>query len=231
MAVPISVRLSVLWWTGGQGTHYKMPARSGNRNLGYHLEKDQTMVLGEQYIPWGGWCHFVVLSPVVLDWPGEWSSNLQSVLEQELLGWDWLLHQWVVQGWREYQENCWTLAHSCCSGKCWVLELIKKLWNVSWDMWAHWNRIQHYSQWAKKEILEKQVNDTIVDLYALGMHAQPRDAMRLLGKPKEQILCLALQVKQQWIELVQVALQCNSQHDHSQYLSEQQIMAKWVIYQ
>jgi len=30
--------------------------------------------------------------------------------------------------------------------------------------------------------------------------------------------------------LVQVALQQKTQHDHGQYLSEQQFMAEWVIY-
>jgi len=150
---------------------------------------------------------------------------LHSVLDQELLGWDWLLDGWVVQSWTEYQEHCWALVWSHCSGKCWVAELIKKLWNVSWDMWAHWNGILHNA-----EILEEKVNNTIVDLYALGTQALPRDAMKLMHKSQEHMLWLPLKVKQQWIESVQVAWQQKTQHDYGQYLSEQRFMAKWVIY-
>jgi len=155
---------------------------------------------------------------------------LHSVLDQELLGWDWLLDGWVVQSWTEFQEQCWALVWSHCSGKHWVAELIKKLWNVSWDMWAHQNRILHDSPWAKAEILENMVNNTIVDLYALGTQALPRDAMKLMHKPQEHMLWLPLKVKQQWIESVQVAWQQKTQHDYGQYLSEQWFMAKWVIY-
>jgi len=48
-----------------------MPAGAGNRNLGYDLEEDQTMVLRVQHVPCGGRCHFVVLSPVAWDHPSK----------------------------------------------------------------------------------------------------------------------------------------------------------------
>jgi len=60
-----------------------------------------------------------------------------------------------------------------------------------------------------------------MDLYVLGMQALPRDAMRLKCKPQEQMLHLPLPVKQQWIELVQVALQQKTHHDYGQYLNGQ----------
>ncbi len=75
-------------------------------------------------------------------------------------------------------------------------------------MWAHWNGILHNSPWAKDNILEKQVNDTIVALYVMAS--------------------IASETNVDW--LVQVALQQKTQHDHGQYLSEQQFMAEWVIY-
>jgi len=87
-----------------------------------------------------------------------------------------------------------------------VVELIKKLWNVSWDMWAHQNGILHQSPVARHDILEKQVNDQICALYTGGMQALPRDALGLLCKPKEHILQLPIVTKQQWIELVKTAI-------------------------
>jgi len=39
-----------------------------------------------------------------------------------------------------------------------MLEMLKKLWNVAWDMWVHCNRILHNSPQACDEILESKVN-------------------------------------------------------------------------
>jgi len=69
-----------------------------------------------------------------------------------------------------------------------------------------------------------------VELYVLGTQALPRDALKLMHKPQEHILQLPLKVKQQWIELVQVAWEWKTQHNFGQYLSKQKFMAEWVIY-
>jgi len=72
--------------------------------------------------------------------------------------------------------------------KRWIAELIKKLWNVSWDMWAHCNGILHNSPQANEDILEKPINVTIKDFYKYGILRLPRDAMGLMHKPKEHTL-------------------------------------------
>jgi len=130
----------------------------------------------------------------------------QFVLDQMAIGWERFLDGWLAKSWRLHQEGFWQGARSRRSSKCWVAELIKKLWNVSWDMWAHQNGILHQSPVARQDILEKQVNDQIRAIYEGGMQALPRDAIGLLWKPKEQTLQLPLTTKQQWLESVTNAI-------------------------
>jgi len=129
-----------------------------------------------------------------------------------------------------YQETAWQGVRSRRSSQRWVAELIKKLWSVSWDMWAHHNGILHQSTMARQDILEKHVNDQICDIYDCGSQALPRDAIGFLRKLKDQVLQLPLTTKQQWLESVQIAISRKKRHEYGNYISEQQFMATWVIY-
>jgi len=40
-------------------------------------------------------------------------------------------------------------------------DVIKKLWNITWDMWEHWNGALHLPDIARQNIIEIQVNDQI----------------------------------------------------------------------
>jgi len=79
--------------------------------------------------------------------------------DQEALGWDHFMDGWLVHSWRTYQESLWHSVKSQQSSWHWVAKLIKKIWNVTWDMWAHCNGILHNSTQAKQAILEKKIND------------------------------------------------------------------------
>jgi len=153
--------------------------------------------------------------------------TLRSFQQQALLGWDKLLDSWLIQSWRDYQKQLWLNGHSCCSSKWWMAELIKKLWNISWDVWVHQNSILHNLPTAQSEILEKRVNDKIIQLYKAGSQLLPWTALALMQKLQESILQLQLMAEQQWIELVEVAIQRKAQHEYGQYLRNKGI--SWLV--
>jgi len=153
------------------------------------------------------------------------------IMDQVVIGWDQFLDGWLAKSWWLHQEAAWQGVRSCRSSWWWVAELIKKLWNVSWDMWAHRNGILHQSTLARQDILEKHVTDQICAIYAGKTQALPRDALGFIRKPKDQVLQLPLTTKQQWLELVNIAIARQKRHDHGNYLSEQQFMATWGIHQ
>jgi len=96
--------------------------------------------------------------------------------KQETLGWDVLLDGWLSIEWCMQQETYWSTWQWKKSSKWWVSELIKKLWNVSWDMWEHWNGILHSSTQTQEEILDSQINEQLTALYNHGVQDVPQDA-------------------------------------------------------
>jgi len=161
----------------------------------------------------------------------ETRADAPFIHNQEALGWDHFLDGWVVHSWHTYQETIWHSVWSWCSSCQWVAELIKKVWNVSWDMWAHQNRILHNSTQAKMEIVEKRINDQIHSIYETKSQTLSQDALIFIWKPKEQILQLPLVTKQQWLESVEVAMACKECHEYDGcYLSKQWYLEMWLIH-
>ena len=77
------------------------------------------------------------------------------------------------------------------------MELIKKLFNVAWDMWEHHNGALHHSSDAQQQIVESLVNDAIHAKYAQGPKILPHNAMHFMAQPVEHQLALPLAAKQQ----------------------------------
>jgi len=110
----------------------------------------------------------------------------------------------------------------------WTAALIQKLWDISWNMWDHWNKELHSGRQAQQQIIHSAVNDQIVEAYASGAQQLPRDALHLLHSPIVTILEYPLDSKQLWLESIHVAQQCRQQHEFGRYHSEQRFMVMWL---
>jgi len=60
------------------------------------------------------------------------------------------------------------------------MELIKKLWNVAWDMWEQCNDILHAESDPSQFIQDSKINEEICHIYSLGFQAMPQDAFAFL---------------------------------------------------
>jgi len=67
----------------------------------------------------------------------------------------------------------------------WTTSLIKKLWEVSWDMWEHHNKELYTGMAIQQQITHSLVNDKIQALYAGGAQQLPRDMLKFLRQPME----------------------------------------------
>jgi len=54
--------------------------------------------------------------------------------QQSRIGWGAALDGWLGMEWQAQQEAYWMHWRCWKSSHCWTVELIKKLWNISWDM-------------------------------------------------------------------------------------------------
>jgi len=69
-----------------------------------------------------------------------------------------------------------------------MVELIKKLWNISWDLWDHRNKVLHNSQNARNDILDSRINNQIRSLFGQGLQAIPRDSFAFFQMPIDTLL-------------------------------------------
>jgi len=155
-------------------------------------------------------------------------SNSPVALWQLSLGLEAVLDGWISLAWREHQEADWVQCCQCKLSKWWTVELIKKLWNVSWDMWDHQNEALHNSKRYWDEILDSKINDQIHECFNQGMQAVLRDAFALFQQSLEELLQHPQHYKEKWMELVRAAKKRKIHHEHGAYLSKQHSRRWWL---
>jgi|NOAtaT_6_FD_contig_81_301931_length_1652_multi_2_in_0_out_0_3 hypothetical protein len=77
---------------------------------------------------------------------------------QSDIGWNLLLEGWIAYEREFLQSSHYALIGSRKSGRRWLIQVIKKLWLVSWDMWEHRNGILHDSDNAQLQSQTQKAN-------------------------------------------------------------------------
>jgi len=111
--------------------------------------------------------------------------------------------------------------HNGNAERHWTTELIKKLWNISWDQWDHRNEALHNDTNNQEVILESKINSQVRDLFSSSLQAVPCNAMALFKGTLDKLLQHSKQYKEQWAASMAVATQCKKHHKYGAYLSEQ----------
>jgi len=120
---------------------------------------------------------------------GTITGTLPVTQKQSLIGWEAAMDRWLVLEWHAQQEAYWSLWRRRKSSRRWATELIKKLWNISWDMWDHRNGILHnYTSQLRDDILDSAINDWVRQLFSAGLQAVPCDAFNFFAQPVEELV-------------------------------------------
>ncbi len=127
----------------------------------------------------------------------EISSNsfmLEEVLEhQSSIGWQRFFEGWTGIGWERAQQAYFTLIKSRRTGKRWVVALIKKMWDIAWDLWEHRNGILYQSSNVATDAellnIDRSVRNNFTKLQNLLLPAHDKHLLslalpRLLKKDK-----------------------------------------------
>jgi len=146
------------------------------------------------------------------------------VEDQADIGHQYMMDRWLSQEWRAHQEQTWTQIHSQKLSKRWTSELIKKLWNVAWDMWEQRNEVLHNSDTNHGLILETTVNDQIRQIYAIGLGQLACRDFGLMKNSVDQQLQLPLQAKRLWAESIAVTIHRQQLQEHGAMVGEQWLM-------
>jgi hypothetical protein len=118
------------------------------------------------------------------------------VSNQDQAGWRDFFDGCPVQGWSEAHDRFRVLVGKRPNGQRWLSAIIRKMWDVSWDLWQHRNDVVHKKDETVKEI---QANIDIREAYEQGFDSIRRRSASLVRESLEDKLKKPLVVKQAWL--------------------------------
>jgi len=127
-------------------------------------------------------------SPCTYDVPPGISLPL---LDQQVVEGRRTFEGWIVKGWTEIQQQHYRLLHSRRSGQRWTIELIKRLWNIAWDLW-------------QPSDLRKLNRDVTNFFIALSQVPLPHNSCYILSTPLHTLLSRPVNYKREWLRQAQL---------------------------
>lgn len=79
-------------------------------------------------------------------------------ISQNTIGWQYFLEGWIAKEWRIQQARFLIQNQIANNSLRWASALIKKLWDIAWDLWEHRNGIEHMND---VQTLNIALNDKI----------------------------------------------------------------------
>ncbi len=102
---------------------------------------------------------------------------------QNTIGWTRFLEGWISHEWTKAQQAYYTSIKSLRTGKRWAIALIKKLWDIAWDLWEHRNGILHEScnvvSQNELHILDRKIKDVFGRLQSIVLSANDKHLISL----------------------------------------------------
>jgi hypothetical protein len=132
----------------------------------------------------------------------------------------------VSTKWREDQSRYLSSIGSAKASRRWVESLIRKLWEVAWDLWEHRNGILHHKE---ASIIISQLNAEIsTEFREKESLLAPDKALFRVGL--NSLLSKPIEIKQQWLARIKLARQRRTQADAlgAEQSQERRVMARWL---
>jgi hypothetical protein len=124
-------------------------------------------------------------------------------IEQTTLGWKHFFEGRLHYQWRRQMEEYYTTIRERKTGKRWVSALIRKLWEIAWDLWEHRNGILHdKTQGYANLSLTARINE----LWRHPLLKAIPSIKHLVKEGEESIQRQTHQQKQQWVIRVEAAI-------------------------
>jgi hypothetical protein len=91
------------------------------------------------------------------------------------------------------------------TGKAWVKALIQKVWEITWDMWDHRNKVQTKSLSPTSRRIIEALNAQIWDEFSQGTQGLGYRDYHWLAKPIAHVLSYDKEHKSQWLASINLA--------------------------
>ena len=127
-----------------------------------------------------------------------------AIMNQNEVGWQAFIEGCPAQGWRDSQQQYYMYIGSKKTGLRWLSALIRKLWQVAWDMWEHRNGILHDKE-KGQAALERE--ERIRDEFDEGWAALDRDTRLMFRPGLAKVLRFKAGPQRAWLARVETARQ------------------------
>ena len=148
---------------------------------------------------------------------------------QKEIGWRQLMGGCMSSEWAKAQEDYYKWLGMRRTGERWVVELIKKLWKISWDLWQDRNERLHRT--SMEAILSgvASLDIAIREEHQLGNEGLPKIVQDKFPIDIEEIINSPLTQKKAWFVLVRAARELT--HDEriqDEFTDPRSYLRKWV---
>ena len=159
-----------------------------------------------------------------------------AIQQQSDIGWNLVLEGWLAKEWELVQQAYYNLIKSRRSGKRWTISIIKKLWQVAWDLWDHRNQILHEKDNAVVQQQLRQLDSNITASYHLLTTYVLAGADRYLTKMSlTQLLAKETDYKKAWLLQASAALKVTRQSNwrvqqppHRMMVGMRRTLRRWL---
>jgi predicted RNA-binding Zn-ribbon protein involved in translation (DUF1610 family) len=144
---------------------------------------------------------------------------------QSQCGWKNFFEGFLVKEWRVESQAHLSRLKSKRSSKRWTSALIRKLWQVAWDLWEHRNGYLHAKEIS---ILTRQLDETIAHQFELGTKGLDNNTKALFSKGLKDVQQKPVEIKQQWVRRVVAAREMMEVGATGGFQAERLMMARWL---
>jgi hypothetical protein len=154
-------------------------------------------------------------------WPGV--NNI--VLDQDEVGWRAFLEGCVLQAWAAKQQEYYDWLKRRNTGKRWVTTLIKKLWEISWNMWEQRNGELKNPE-SPASLREHTRLDALITINYNDISTLAIRDRRWFRRLKEVLFTESLEYKHQWLESVRLARLRSARRCHTSTQAQRSLMRR-----
>jgi hypothetical protein len=159
-------------------------------------------------------------------------THIREVLtHQDHIGWTNLLEGCIDVGWTEAQALYYKTIGSRRSGLRWTVAVIKKLWDVAWDLWEQRNGFLHDAEYRATLHNTASLDSEIRFQFRQGAVHLPRRTHYLFECSLSELLTTSVRHRQQWLKSVvsarAMAKECQMLQDKS-LAASRQLMRAWL---
>jgi hypothetical protein len=153
------------------------------------------------------------------------SSTQSAAILQEDIGWKHFFEGRHHCMWRQLQYDNFQTIRSLKSSKRWSTAIIKKLWDIAWDLWEQRNGRLHHKE---EGYIMAQTETRIMNIWQDQRLRHLASVQKLLPETVAELLAKSAQQRQQWLVRVELALLRNQTTPTFRYEGERRRIRQYL---